>query len=88
MCLFGEIARFQPNNTNIQMATKSTVLKKSHYKNQLGNRPIISHSKNVIFEWVEMPDFREGQLEKYGQNWNNCHFFQRNQGQFFEFSLE
>ena len=31
------------------------------------------------------PDFRKGQVGKYGQNWKNCHFFQGNQGQWFQF---
>ena len=28
------------------------------------------------------PDFREGQAEKYGQNWKKLSFFQGNEGQF------
>ena len=33
---------------------------------------------------VGMPDFREVQWEKKGQNWKNCPF-QGNQGQLFQF---
>ena len=58
MCIIGEIARFQPKNANIQMATKSTALKITIWNIFLANSPVIAQSK----------DFREGKVGKYGQN--------------------
>ena len=34
----------------------------------LANSPIITYFKNIIFVSVGKPDFREGQVEKLGQN--------------------
>ena len=63
MCFVGEIARFQLRNANIQLATKSTVLKKQ-YETFVANCPVIALSKNINFVWVGMPDVHEGQVEK------------------------
>ena len=45
-----------------------------HYETFLTNSPIIAYFKNIIFVQVEKTDFRNGRVEKWGQNWKNCHF--------------
>ena len=67
MCFIGEIARFQEKNANVRIATKSTVLKVT-FENLPIESHILSHSKNMTFVWVGMPDVREGQVKKQGQN--------------------
>ena len=63
MSFIGEVARFQLKNANIQMATKSTVLR-SQYETFLVNSPAIAQSENINFAWVGMPDVQEEQVEK------------------------
>ena len=65
------------------MTTKSTILKIT-LLNVSSEYPIIAFSKNTILVWEEMPDFREGQVEKYGRNI----FPGRLRGNCFNFTLE
>ena len=63
MCFIEEIARFQPKNGNIQMATKSS-LKDNNMKLFLANSPFIAQSKKINFVWLGTPDLKEGLVEK------------------------
>ena len=45
-------------------------------------------SEILIFVWVGKPDFREGQVEKLGQNWKICHFSMEIGGNLSSFALE
>ena len=40
------------------------------------NSLVLANFKNVIVIGVGKPDLREGQVEKYGQNWKNAQFQQ------------
>ena len=44
--------------------------------------PICLLFKTVIYKWVGMPDFWEGQVEKYGQMWKKSIFPGLKQGIF------
>ena len=46
------------------MATKSSPKGVKHYETFLVNNPIIAHSESIPFVWIEMPYFREGQVER------------------------
>ena len=41
----------------------------------------------MIFMGVDLPDFREGQLEKWGQNLKNAQFPRALKGNFYHLSL-
>ena len=87
MSFIREIARFQPKIANIQMATKSTVLKIT-ISNFLANIALfLLNQKSINFVFVGTPDFMEGQVKKWGQNWKTV-IFQGNQEQFFQFAPE
>ena len=38
------------------------------------NRSVLVNFENIIFMGVVLPDFREGQVEKMGTNWENAQF--------------
>ena len=60
----GKLPDFSRKYTNKQMATKSTILN----INFAGKYPYCCSFQNLIFVWVTMPHFRDGQVEKWSQN--------------------
>ena len=65
------------------MVPETTIL---NFKTLWGNRSILANFKNKIFVGVGLPDFREGQVEKWRQNWKNAQFPSALKGNFYHLS--
>ena len=87
MSFIREIARFQPKSANIQMATKSTVLKITISNFSGEYSPFLAQPKKYKFCIRRNARFYGGAGEKVGSKLEDCHF-PGNQEQFFQFAPE
>ena len=75
-----------PPPQNLKCAPESTIF---NFKilNFVRLRSVLVNLENIIFMGVGLPDFREGQVEKQGQNWKNAQFLSVLKGNFYCLSL-